>query len=293
MKILVCCHKKDIVASEPPYFPIHVGKALSQVDLGVTGDDSGDNISLKNGSYCELTGVWWAWKNLPATDYIGLCHYRRYFDFHHQCPNGLPQKVFPTAVFPRINLTVPEAVVNDLKEGCVYVANPVYYPHSLRQRWCKRHHESDFSIMERIVKNGQPENVVRAFYDVMIRGNKLHPCNMFLMKWADFDAYCSWLFPLLGEMERTVSISNYDAYQRRIFGFMAERLLNVWLVANGKQVVSKPLIMLSDDASAAKEYSPLRFLLGNKLRCLANNLTRKETYKEWLLSSSPSSSTGE
>ena len=86
VKILVCCHKRDVMATEEPYMPIHVGKALHpDVDLGIQGDDTGDNISLKNSSYCELTGMYWAWKNLKGVDVIGLCHYRRYFDFYGQC----------------------------------------------------------------------------------------------------------------------------------------------------------------------------------------------------------------
>ena len=59
------------------YFPIHVGRE-GKADLGYIGDNTGDNISAKNANYCELTGLYWAWKNLKC-DYIGLCHYRRYF----------------------------------------------------------------------------------------------------------------------------------------------------------------------------------------------------------------------
>ena len=59
------------------YMPIHVGRE-GKADIGYTGDHTGDNISSKNANYCELTGLYWAWKNLDA-DYIGLVHYRRYF----------------------------------------------------------------------------------------------------------------------------------------------------------------------------------------------------------------------
>ena len=83
IKIIVCCHKKDIFKESDIYKPIHVGKAISNIELGIQGDDTDENISSKNASYCELTGMYWAWKNLKNTDYIGLCHYRRYFDFNH------------------------------------------------------------------------------------------------------------------------------------------------------------------------------------------------------------------
>lgn len=64
LKIVVCCHKEDIKASSDVYMPLHVGKALSDKNLGIPGDDTGDNISKKNASYCELTGMYWAWRDL-------------------------------------------------------------------------------------------------------------------------------------------------------------------------------------------------------------------------------------
>ena len=83
IKILVCCHKADQqVPHHPLLYPIQVGAALSHTHFAdFIHDDSGDNISLKNARYCELTAQYWAWKNLNA-DYYGLFHYRRYL-----CPD--------------------------------------------------------------------------------------------------------------------------------------------------------------------------------------------------------------
>ncbi|MDE5944144.1 MAG: DUF4422 domain-containing protein [Rikenella sp.] len=73
-------HKPAPIVSGSVYRPIHVGKALSEVDIpGTIGDDTGDNISRKNPLYCEMTAAYWAWKNDRDSDYIGLCHYRRVF----------------------------------------------------------------------------------------------------------------------------------------------------------------------------------------------------------------------
>ena len=101
---MVCCHKKDIMAVQEPYLPIQLGKTLTDVDLGITTDNTGDNISYKNLSFCELTGVYWAWKNLKNTDVIGLCHYRRYFDFHGRCQSFKPYTTYPSSSFPNIDL---------------------------------------------------------------------------------------------------------------------------------------------------------------------------------------------
>lgn len=84
VKIIVCCHKEAYVPKGDIYLPIHVGKQNSHVTLPYIGDNTGDNISELNGLYCEMTGMYWAWKNIKA-DYVGLCHYRRYFSFDKKC----------------------------------------------------------------------------------------------------------------------------------------------------------------------------------------------------------------
>ena len=73
IKILVATHKAYWMPEDDVYLPLHVGREGKQ-DLGFVGDNIGDNISLKNPNFCELTGLYWAWKNLQC-DYIGLCHY--------------------------------------------------------------------------------------------------------------------------------------------------------------------------------------------------------------------------
>ena len=78
VKIIIAAHKVYEMPDDICYLPVHVGKAVNNKNIGFRGDDTGDNISVKNSSYCELTGLYWAWKNLDA-DYLGLAHYRRYF----------------------------------------------------------------------------------------------------------------------------------------------------------------------------------------------------------------------
>lgn len=76
-QIYVMTHKKIADIPNEIYTPLHVGKEGKE-SLGYIGDDTGDQISDKNDSYCELTGMYWLWKNLDC-DIIGICHYRRYF----------------------------------------------------------------------------------------------------------------------------------------------------------------------------------------------------------------------
>ena len=88
VKILICCHKKTNTCNDNIYLPIQVGHAVSANELDMQKDDqvlgkACDNISRLNGIYCEMTAMYWAWKNIrkiyPDLKYVGLCHYRRYF----------------------------------------------------------------------------------------------------------------------------------------------------------------------------------------------------------------------
>lgn len=77
-KIMIITHKKFYEPKSNIFIPLHVGKKGKE-DLGYIGDDTGENISEKNPNYCELTGQYWIWKNIKDVDYLGICHYRRFF----------------------------------------------------------------------------------------------------------------------------------------------------------------------------------------------------------------------
>jgi len=77
IKVIVAAHKKYEMPKDKMYVPVQVG-AEGKKDIGYTKDNTGDNISSKNSMYCELTGLYWAWKNLDA-DYIGLALIKNFF----------------------------------------------------------------------------------------------------------------------------------------------------------------------------------------------------------------------
>jgi hypothetical protein len=87
VKVFISTHKKFVAPDNDLYLPIHAGKAISNYHLNYQGDNSGDNISYKNPNYAELTTIYWAWKNIKDIDYVGICHYRRYFLFNKLLKN--------------------------------------------------------------------------------------------------------------------------------------------------------------------------------------------------------------
>lgn len=114
------------------------------------------------------------------------------------------------------------------------------------QNYCEYHVSDDYRVLRYIVEKKAPE-YYNAFNYIFEHEYRLNPYNMFLMRWEDFDAYCSWLFPLLDEVEQCISVDHYSVFQQRVFGFMAERLFNVWLLAENKNKIEKPIIFISED----------------------------------------------
>lgn len=216
IKILVATHKKYWMPEDEVYLPIHVGKEGKQ-DLGYIGDNTGNNISIKNSNYCELTAIYWAWKNLEA-DYIGLVHYRRYFTKHNlrNCEKK-KQDILTKNDFENILKDV-DIIVPDKRK---------YYIETIRSHYNHSYYEKDLNETENIIKEIYPEYSI-AFNKVMNR-TWAHMFNMFVMRRDYFDEYCKWLFTILFELEKRIDIGNYTTMEARVFGFISELLLDVWL----------------------------------------------------------------
>lgn len=276
VKVLVCCHKKCQLPKKGPYLPIHVGKALSDVDLGIQGDNTGDNISIKNKTYCELTGMYWAWKNLKNVDVIGLCHYRRFFDFHHQCESLFSNTIFNTGDFEKVDLSIKEKDLHNLNNHSIIAASPIHYEISLYYDYCRCHLSEDFLTLKKVVESQGGQNYKDAFTKVMYHNNKLRHYNMFIMTWSLYNEYCNWLFEILSKVEAEVDITNYSPAQKRIFGYMAERLLNVFIEANKLKVYEKKVIWFNDKKNIRE--SKIRYFVKRTLNCICFKLMRPVFY---------------
>lgn len=220
VKILVATHKKYKMPEGNMYIPLHVGREGKQ-DLGYIGDNTGENISIKNPNYCELTGIYWAYKNLKCK-YIGLCHYRRYFTM---------KNIFTRVIQNnnKLNLILNKNQLEELlsKYDVILPKKRNYYIETIESHYKNAHHIEDLKKVETIIETDYPQ-YMDSFKSVM-NGTTLHLYNMFIMKKDDFDKYCEWLFHILFKLEENIDISSYDNYQKRIYGFLSERLFNVWI----------------------------------------------------------------
>ena len=265
VKILVCCHKKDLMVVQEPYLPIQVGKSNAIIDLGIQGDDTGDNISHLNHSYAELTGLYWAWKNLKCVDYIGLCHYRRYFDFHRRINWGIPYKAFHVNDFYNFNFEITKDVEELLDDGLIIAPRKHRFPMTVADDYALGHIKEDVEALKLSVEMVSSPKYYQAFEKIYFNSNYFYPFNMFIMSWSTFNKYCNWIFNVFQNYAKLILDNNHKDYQSRVVGFTGERLLTVFVEAERIRVKEFP-IAIFDNSLCDKNKSSFSWIL-HRLRC--------------------------
>ncbi len=238
VQILLCVHKKSLLPTNNIFLPIQVGKAISNLDLGFTADNSSeDNISEKNPSYCETTAMYWAWKSLKDVDIIGLCHYRRYFKFGENSNNKAIYNK-PLENIDTCNSISEEQITQILSSHDIILALPEIFPYSVYIQYCMNHIAEDIAILSKVLRT-HFEEYYPAFETVM-SGNSFSPYNMFITDKQTFDQYCSWLFDVLSKVEKYIPTSGYKR-QSRTSGYLAERLLNIFCIHKKLKIKYLPI----------------------------------------------------
>lgn len=199
---------------------IQAGAALTDIRVADVLDCTGDNISEKNVNYCELTALYWIWKNrlsdMSENDeayekkYYGLFHYRRMLE--------LSDADIARIISNHIDVVLPFPTVHE----------PDISEHPLRYIA-----ESDMMAVLKALHMLYPEYYET--YKTLCRGNYLYNYNILVAKAGVLRAYCEWLFPIL---ELTEELSNPKGSERadRYIGYIGETLLTVYFMHNSKSL---------------------------------------------------------
>lgn len=213
VKIFAMTHKEFDVPNDLMYIPLHVGHAKAAKDFGYMGDDTGDNISDLNCYYAELSGVYWVWKNYHEADYVGICHYRRFLTDE----NGY---AFTEKEYEEL-----------LRRYDIITTKQLELPNSYRCGFGAHHNVNTLDETGNIIRERYPE-----FYDTyvtLVNQNKTYFGNMMVAKKELYDEYCAWLFDIFFELQKRVDLTFADDYHKRVFGFISEFLLYVWVTVKG------------------------------------------------------------
>lgn len=233
LKIFVVTHKPSCLPNDNQFHPIHVGRAISPYInqmADMLGDDTGENISAKNPSYCEMTAHYWIWKNVCDTEYIGVCHYRRFFGCDITAEN-----------------------IDDLMTNTdVILVEPSYYLDSVYSYFAKFMGAENMTILSLVMRKFCPD-----YFETLQRvcdGIKFHPFNMLLCRKPLFDDYCQWMFTILRECEQQIKPSPYTN-ARRTLAYMAEMLTGVFFIHRQMRIKSVPYYRIEDSQKVLQKYS--------------------------------------
>jgi hypothetical protein len=217
VRIYVVTHKQTPLPEHESYIPTVVGNHSVVYDNAVY-DNTGINIAEKNGNYCELTALYWIWKNLKDPGVYGMCHYRRFF--HNKSVKGKTALDFKK--IPRY-----------FKKHDIVLPLPFFWENNTVQRQLidSSISEYNFGLIKDAISVLYPEYI--SAYDEVFSGHYASYCNMFILPSKEMlDDYCKWLFDILFYIEKNTDLSNATDYEKRIYGFISERLLNVWVRKN-------------------------------------------------------------
>jgi len=257
IKVIVATHKFYMMPRDHMYVPVHVGAAGKKtIRHNFVRDDQGVNISEKNPLYCELTGLYYAWKNMDY-EYLGLAHYRRHFS---KCPgfwrflvsrvhfgggeemnsNSNPH----LAKVLRLCLSQKQAEKLLERSDVIVPKKRRYYIESLYSHYDHTLDGEHLDLAKQIIQENCKEYIpyVERVYD----RSWGYMFNMFIMPRELVDEYCSWLFLILEKLERLVDLDGMSSFEARLFGRVSEILFNVWLLKkqeeDGIKISEVPLL---------------------------------------------------
>ena len=228
LTIYTLTHKHFTKPDDNMYVPLQVGTAINS-PLGYLRDDTGYNISALNGYYSELTGLYWIWKNVHDINYVGTCHYRRYLIDENE--HIMNEKQYEQ-IFKEYELVTTKRVV---------LNNSYHYGFSAN------HNVTALDMTGEVIKELYPE-----YYDTFIQlvnGNETYFGNMIVTSKELFDKYAEWLFTIFFEVQKRIDMeTDKDSYHRRVFGFISEFLLLVWVRVNNIKVKECKVGMVGEKA---------------------------------------------
>lgn len=244
----VAFHKKYFSYEDDIITPIYVGAKINKENLKYLKDSTGDNISEKNENFCELTGIYWIWKNVDA-DFYGMMHYRRYLSFEDRLEYKIKRiiyvfsrlfylnsiinmldmkelfqiKICEEEIIRKEIMKVSKNIINKIQKYDIFLPKKEIFNKSVYEQYKNVHIVEHLDKLLEIIASEYPE--IYPYYERKIKkGNKIYPLNIFIMKKKYFFEYSEFIFDVLFKLEKKIKIP-LDTYQKRVFGFLSERMM--------------------------------------------------------------------
>lgn len=258
-KLFVSYHNtKNVIPENNVLIPIHAGRAVwsnQSKDGGISsaqyeclckymiGDNTGDNISILNRYYCELTAQYWAWKNYESIgnpDYVGFMHYRRHFMFDDYVKKSaqyyqnksclfylhyIDERYLNSITEKNIKRLIADndiVVLKRFDDSCLGCKN-------FRERYSKieGQHAENLDVLLDVVKEIFPE--FQSELVELLKNHYHYLCNMFIMTKELFFRYNEFCFPILEETRKRITVDETDMKAMRALSYFGECLLTLFV----------------------------------------------------------------
>ena len=242
IKIYVICHKETYIPKEQNLYPIQVGTSISNKVLpGIIHDNEGENISDLNPDYCELTGIYWAWKN-DNSDYVGIFHYRRFLILNENKNFKKYDWWKHFYNFTTLTDNVCKKIGFDGNENELISKYDLIipYPSEFEYRGIKSFYDSysayfnELDYTFKIVKELYPD-YEKALLECK-NGKLGYHCNMFIMKRSMYEEYCTFLFTVVNKVYDDIKKGLLITNKKRLIGYLAEFLTGVFFIYTEKKM---------------------------------------------------------
>lgn len=244
IKILISYKEEHPIFRSEILVPIQTGRAIAEKEFdGMIGDDTGENVSLLNDKYNELSAQYWAWKNqdkLGNPKYFGFMHWRRHFLFDETLPRPERRWLYKGDFYEFGRVDNDYLKYFDDEQICKVMGKydivlPKAYDYnnyrykSIRENYQVQpgQHMENYELMLSVLKVDYPEykEAVKKFE----KGRYEYLCNMFVMRKDIFDEYSEFLFAVLEKLDGLIDYSHYSWQGYRTLAYLGEMLLNIFI----------------------------------------------------------------
>lgn len=255
MSIYIVSHLRLYRPRSQGYRVMYVGPqstSFSSDDFADNDSSLTPNISFKNKTYCELTALHQITQlhaHSPDT-VVGLVHYRRRFingsKWLRQIIRSTQKAKWCRGIsnflLHRYELTKDQAS-HLLASYDVILPTFTQLKKSVCESYSDAHIAEDWHKVKQIIHTDFTE-YANAF-DQFESQNSIHLYNMFVARAGFLQSYADWLFPVMEQLEQVIDTRERDDFQSRVFGFLSERLFNVYLLKHSElKVLQMPVVQL-------------------------------------------------
>ena len=270
LTIYASTHCHPVIVQNEFIVPLQLRKNITGLDLGYLSDDTGDNISNRGLSYGGgLPSFYWVWKNDYKSDYVGFCHYRRYFLLDEKHNYFQIEYVTDEDGLKKIKFG-DEYIRKILRKYDVVLSKKSRFVRTVWDIYSSKFDERDLIALELAIEQLCPE-YSNIFYKYIKNGNRVPLFGMIVTSKEIFHDFCEWAFPIIDKLDEMKNPNKNSLSEPRRIDYIFEHIMPLYFLKHKELKIKYLPIIVSD--TTKKRVSNFRYFcsqIKSELRFLFN-----------------------